>query len=57
MLADLDGHIAAVLDGGPTHIGVESTVVDARGRAHVLREGGVTREMLAAAVGGGTRTR
>ncbi len=52
VLADLDGRIAAVLDGGPARVGVESTVVDARGaRLHVLREGGVTREMLVDAVG------
>ena len=48
VLADLDGRIAAVLDAGPTRVGLESTVVDARGRrALVLREGAVTREDLA----------
>lgn len=52
VLADLDGRIAAVLDGGPATVGVESTVVDARGPlVRVLREGGVTRELLAAALG------
>lgn len=52
VLADLDGRIAAVVDGGPTAVGLESTVVDARGpRLRVLREGGLTREVLAAAVG------
>ncbi len=45
--ADLDGHIAAVVDGGPTRLGLESTVVDARGsQPIVLREGAVTREEL-----------
>jgi L-threonylcarbamoyladenylate synthase len=52
VFADLDGRIAAVLDGGPTAVGLESTVVDARGSvARVLREGGVTREALVAALG------
>jgi L-threonylcarbamoyladenylate synthase len=50
VLADLDGRIDAVIDGGPTRIGLESTVVDARGDVPVvLREGAVTREDLAAA--------
>jgi L-threonylcarbamoyladenylate synthase len=52
VLADLEGRIAAVIDGGPTAVGLESTVVDARGpRVRVLRDGGVTREMLTAALG------
>ena len=47
MLADLDGAIAAVLDGGATEHGLESTVVDARGDVPiVLREGAVSRERL-----------
>ncbi|MGA0830029.1 MAG: L-threonylcarbamoyladenylate synthase [Nitriliruptoraceae bacterium] len=57
VLADLDDRIDAVLDGGPTRIGLESTVVDARGDVPVvLREGAVTREDLGAvtaADGGG----
>ena len=37
-----------IIDGGPTAIGLESTVVDATGdRVAILRPGGVTREMLA----------
>jgi len=52
VLADLDGRIAAVLDAGPTRVGLESTVVDARGaRPVVLREGAVTREDLTAVTG------
>jgi L-threonylcarbamoyladenylate synthase len=52
VLADLDGLIAAVLDAGATDVGLESTVVDARGaRPVVLREGAVTREDLAALSG------
>lgn len=49
VLDDLDGLIDAVVDGGPTPLGLESTVVDARGTvARVLREGGLDRETLAA---------
>ncbi|GGI04577.1 L-threonylcarbamoyladenylate synthase [Egicoccus halophilus] len=45
--ADLGTAVDVVLDGGPTTVGVESTVVDARGeRPVVLREGSVTRESL-----------
>jgi len=48
VLADLGGAIAAVIDGGATTHGLESTVVDARGEEpRVLREGAVSRERLA----------
>ena len=44
---DLCSHVAAIVDGGPCQVGVESTVVDARGLVPVvLREGAVTREDL-----------
>lgn len=47
VLADLDGRIDAVLDGGPTPIGVESTVLDLTGPAPtLLRPGGVSLEQL-----------
>ena len=58
VLGDLGGAIDAVVDGGTCTVGVESTVVDARGDLPVvLREGSVTREDLervvaAAQVGG-----
>lgn len=49
VLTDLAGRIDAVVDGGPSTVGVESTVVDARGAVPVvLREGAVTREDLGA---------
>ena len=49
VLEDLDGRIDLVLDGGPTPIGVESTVLDLTGDAPVvLRPGGVTLEALQA---------
>ncbi|KAF2402446.1 translation factor, partial [Trichodelitschia bisporula] len=42
VLADLNGRIAAVLDGGPCGVGVESTVVDGLSSPPaVLRPGGV----------------
>lgn len=45
--ADLADVAGLILDAGPCHIGVESTVVDARGTVPVmLREGAVTREKL-----------
>lgn len=50
---DLDGRIDGLLDGGPTGVGLESTVVRVvDGRVHILRPGGVTREMLSEALVG-----
>lgn len=47
VLADLNGLVDAVLDGGPCDIGVESTIVDCRtSEAVVLREGGVPFDAL-----------
>jgi L-threonylcarbamoyladenylate synthase len=47
VLEDLDGRIELVLDGGPTPIGVESTVLDLTGKQPtVLRPGGVFIEDL-----------
>ena len=44
----LAGRIAAVLDGGPTQVGLESTVLDLRGgAARVLRAGAITGAMIA----------
>ncbi len=52
VLADLDGRIDAVLDAGPTSIGVESTVLDPTQAPMVLyRPGAVTAEQLTAATG------
>lgn len=52
VLADLDGRIAAVIDGGPCAVGVESTVVDLTGDTpRLLRPGGVTVAMLEAVIG------
>jgi L-threonylcarbamoyladenylate synthase len=47
VLADLDGRIAAVLDGGPCAVGVESTVLDLTSTpSRLLRPGGLTLERL-----------
>lgn len=51
VIADLQGRVDAIIDGGPCVVGLESTVVDATGTVPViLRPGGVTREMLEAVV-------
>jgi L-threonylcarbamoyladenylate synthase len=47
VLDDLDGRIDAVLDAGPTNIGVESTVLDMTiDPPQILRPGGTPYEML-----------
>lgn len=49
---DLNGRIDAILDGGPTHIGVESTVLDLSvDPAQVLRPGGTSLEALKKVLG------
>lgn len=52
VLADLDGRIDAVLDGGPCTVGVESTVLDALSEPpRILRQGGVTKERIEEVIG------
>jgi len=52
VLEDLDGRIDAVLDSGPTVVGVESTVLDMTvDPPEVLRPGGVTVESLREVIG------
>lgn len=49
---ELGGRIAAVLDGGPCRVGIESTVVDlSQPHAVLLRPGGVPREQLESVLG------
>ncbi|MBU9724364.1 MULTISPECIES: L-threonylcarbamoyladenylate synthase [Bacillaceae] len=49
---DLNGRIPLIIDGGPTGVGVESTVVDcSTGEVIILRPGGVTKEQLEEVVG------
>ena len=52
VLSGLAGRIDAVLDCGPCHVGIESTVLDLSGAEPVLlRPGGVTAEALEARIG------
>jgi L-threonylcarbamoyladenylate synthase len=52
VLAELSGRIAAVLDGGPCAVGLESTVLDLTSRGAVLlRPGGVPAEAIEAVIG------
>lgn len=52
VLDDLAGRIAAVLDGGDTRVGIESTVVACLGGTpRLLRPGGITRAALRAVLG------
>jgi L-threonylcarbamoyladenylate synthase len=52
VLADLDGRVDLILDGGPTRHGLESTVLDLTGpRPLLLRRGAVTLEQLRALLG------
>jgi L-threonylcarbamoyladenylate synthase len=46
VLADLDGRIDLVVDGGATPVGVESTIVACLGAPALLRPGGVPRETI-----------
>lgn len=53
VLDDLDGNIFAVVDGGRTGFGLESTVVDVTGDVPLLlRPGGITLEQLQQGLGG-----
>jgi L-threonylcarbamoyladenylate synthase len=47
VLADLNGRIPLILDGGPTTVGVESTIVDlTANRPRLLRPGGVAYDAI-----------
>ena len=49
----MNGRVDMIIDGGPCHIGVESTIVECNddGGVTILRPGGVTLDMLQAVVG------
>ncbi|WML46252.1 L-threonylcarbamoyladenylate synthase [Neobacillus sp. PS3-40] len=52
VMEDLQGKIAGIIDGGPTGVGVESTVIDCTEPIPViLRPGGITLEQLEEVVG------
>ncbi|HSU98938.1 MAG TPA: L-threonylcarbamoyladenylate synthase, partial [Roseiarcus sp.] len=52
VVADLDGRVDWILDGGACSYGLESTIVDClSGRPQLLRPGAITREALESALG------
>lgn len=52
VLEELDDHVSLVLPGGPTKIGIESTIVDARSENFsILRQGAITKDMLEQVLG------
>lgn len=52
VIEDLNGKIAAVVDGGPCSVGVESTVVSLCGQTpRLLRPGGISLEQLQSVLG------
>ena len=51
VLADLRGRIDLIVDGGPTPVGVESTIVACLGAPVLLRPGGLPRAAIEAVLG------
>lgn len=51
VLADLDGRVDLIVDGGPTHVGVESTIVACLGDPVLLRPGGIARTAIEEVLG------
>lgn len=52
VIEDLYGKVDAIVDGGDCDVGVESTVISlAKGKAVLLRPGGVTVEMIESVIG------
>ena len=52
VLHDMDGRIAAIIDGGPCAVGVESTIIDLTTEVpKLLRPGGITPEELVELLG------
>jgi len=51
VLADLSGRIDLIVDGGPTPVGVESTIVACLGKPVLLRPGGLPRATIEQALG------
>jgi L-threonylcarbamoyladenylate synthase len=52
VVADLDGRVDWILDGGPCRYGLESTIVEiVAGRPRLLRPGAIAREAIESALG------
>ncbi len=51
VLADLGGRIDLIIDGGPTPVGIESTIVACFGEPALLRPGGLPRTAIERALG------
>lgn len=51
VLADLDGRIEAIVDAGPSDVGVESTVIDPTFPPTIYRPGGLSREQIESVLG------
>ncbi|MBC2184100.1 threonylcarbamoyl-AMP synthase [Listeria sp. FSL L7-0233] len=52
VIEDLDGKIAGIIDGGPTGVGLESTVIDCSLEVPIiLRPGGITKEQIERVIG------
>ncbi|HUO61530.1 MAG TPA: L-threonylcarbamoyladenylate synthase [Candidatus Acidoferrales bacterium] len=51
VLHDLEGRLDAILDAGPTPVGVESTVIDPSAPPTIYRPGGLSREQIEAVLG------
>jgi L-threonylcarbamoyladenylate synthase len=49
--ADLDGRVDLILDGGATHVGIESTIVSCLEMPTLLRPGGLPREDIERVLG------
>jgi len=49
--ADLDGRVDLILDGGATHVGIESTIVSCLDVPTLLRPGGLPREEIERVLG------
>src|SRR4029453_12399247 len=53
VLHDLGGRIDMVIDGGPTSVGLESTIIACPGEPMLLRPGGLPRAAIEQALGHG----
>jgi L-threonylcarbamoyladenylate synthase len=51
VLADLEGRISGILEGGNCQVGLESTIIACFEKPHVLREGGLACEIIETHVG------